>query len=252
LDQGPLAAVILFVVVGAKLEAVVGATYQVPLATSMAVIVAAISGPITVTLTLVTGGLRSTAPPAVVIPTNTSLTCRRLQGYGGLNQGPLAAVILLVVVGAKLEAVVGATYQVSLAASVAVIAAAIPGPVTVTLTLVTGGLRSTAPLAIIIPPSTSLTCRRLQGDTNCDLGPLAAVILLVVVGAKLEAVVGATYQVSLAASVAVIAAAIPGPVTVTLTLVTGGLRSTASLAIIIPPSTSLTWRRLQAQRLRDS
>ena len=74
-----------------------------------------------------------------------------------ITLGPLAAVVLLVVVGAKLEAVVGATYQVPLAASVAVIAAAIPGPITVTLTLVTGGLRSTAPLAVIIPASTSLT-----------------------------------------------------------------------------------------------
>ena len=74
-----------------------------------------------------------------------------------ITLGPLAAVVLLVVVGAKLEAVVGATYQVPLAASVAVIAATIPGPITVTLTLVTGGLRSTAPLAVIIPPSTSLT-----------------------------------------------------------------------------------------------
>ena len=74
-----------------------------------------------------------------------------------ISLGPLAAVILLVVVGAKLEAVVGATYQVSLAASMAVIAAAIPGPITVTLTLVTGGLRSTAPPAVVIPPSTSLT-----------------------------------------------------------------------------------------------
>ena len=73
-----------------------------------------------------------------------------------------------------------------------------------------------------------------------DQGPLAAVILLVVVGAKLEAVVGAAYQVSLAASVAVIAAAIPGPITVTLTLVTGGLRSAASPALEIAARTSLT------------
>merc|ERR1719154_50348 len=80
-----------------------------------------------------------------------------------ITLGPLAAVILLVVVGAKLEAVVGATYQVSLAASVAVITTAISGPITVTLTLITGGLRSAASLAIVIPPSTSLTCRRLQG-----------------------------------------------------------------------------------------
>ena len=75
---------------------------------------------------------------------------------------------------------------------------------------------------------------------SISLGPLTAVILLVVVGAKLEAVVGAAYQVPLAASVAVIVAAISGPITVTLTLITGGLRSAASLAVVIPPSTSLT------------
>ena len=85
------------------------------------------------------------------------VTCRRLQRHGSFNQGSLAAVILLVVVGAKLEAVVGATYQISFAASVAVIVAAISGPITVTLTLITGGLRSTAPPAVVIPTSTSLT-----------------------------------------------------------------------------------------------
>ena len=74
-----------------------------------------------------------------------------------ISLGPLAAVVLLMVVGAKLEAVVGAAYQVSLAASVTIIVAAIPGPVTVTLALVTRGLRSAGPLAVIIPASTSLT-----------------------------------------------------------------------------------------------
>ena len=69
---------------------------------------------------------------------------------------------------------------------------------------------------------------------SITLGPLATVVLLVVVGAKLEAVVGATYKVPLAASVAVIAAAIPGPITLYL------------------DSLYVTWRRLQAQRLRDS
>ena len=73
-----------------------------------------------------------------------------------ITLGPIAAVILLVVVGAKLEAVVGAADEVTLAAPVAVIVAAITRPVTVTLALVTGGLRSAAPLAVIIPPGASL------------------------------------------------------------------------------------------------
>ena len=60
-----------------------------------------------------------------------------------------------------------------------------------------------------------------------------------VVQTKLLAVVGATDEVTLAASVSIIQATITRPVTVTLTLITGVSRSTASLAIVIPPSTSL-------------
>ena len=61
-----------------------------------------------------------------------------------------------------------------------------------------------------------------------------------VVGAKLEAVVGATDQISLAAPVPVIITAVPGPVTVALALVTGGLGGAASLAVIIPSGASLS------------
>ena len=61
-----------------------------------------------------------------------------------------------------------------------------------------------------------------------------------VVGAKLEAVVGPAHQISLAAPVSVIVTAVTGSVTVTLALVTGGLRGAASLAVIIPSSASLT------------
>ena len=61
------------------------------------------------------------------------------------------------VVSSKLETVVGATDEVSLAASVSIIVTAIPGTVTVTLTLITGVLRGAAPLTIVIPASTSLT-----------------------------------------------------------------------------------------------
>ena len=61
-----------------------------------------------------------------------------------------------------------------------------------------------------------------------------------VVGAKLETVVGPAHQVSLAAPVSVIITAVPRPVTVALALVTGGLGGAASLAVIIPSSASLT------------
>jgi len=132
--------------------------------------------------------------------------------------GPLAAVVLGVVVGAKLEAVVGAADEVTLAAPVPVIVAAITRPVTVTLALVTRVLRSAAPLAVIIPASTSLTCRRLQGHASRDQGQwlrdgqslrkVAAVVLLMEVCPELLAVVAATHQVSLAAPVTIIGSSV--------------------------------------------
>ena len=69
---------------------------------------------------------------------------------------------------------------------------------------------------------------------------LTAVVLLVVVQTELLAVVGAAHQISSAAPVAVIVTAISRTVTVTLTLVTGGLRSAASPALEIAARTSLT------------
>ena len=61
------------------------------------------------------------------------------------------------VVGSKLETVVGATDEVTLAASVSIIVATVPGTITVTLSLIAGVLRGAAPLPIVIPASTSLT-----------------------------------------------------------------------------------------------
>ena len=69
----------------------------------------------------------------------------------------LAAVVLLVVVQPELEAVVAPADQVAPAAPVSVILAAVPGPVTVPLPLPTWVLRSAAPLAVEVSPSTSLT-----------------------------------------------------------------------------------------------
>ena len=71
--------------------------------------------------------------------------------------------------------------------------------------------------------------------------PFTAVVLLVVIQPELQTVVGATDQVSLAASVSVILAAVPGAITVTLSLVTRVLWSAASPAIEIPSGASLTW-----------
>ena len=61
------------------------------------------------------------------------------------------------VVGSKLETVVGATDEVSLAASVSIIVTAITRTITVTLSLIAGVLRGAAPLTIVISASASLT-----------------------------------------------------------------------------------------------
>merc|ERR1719232_1469570 len=103
------------------------------------------------------------------------------------------------VVGSKLEAVVGATDQISLTAPVPIIISAVPGAVTVALALVTGGLGGAASLAVIIPSSASLTCRRLQRHTGGDQGQglrggqglriITAIILFVELSSELLAVV---------------------------------------------------------------
>jgi len=168
--------------------------------------------------------------------------------------GPLAAVVLGVVVGAKLEAVVGAADEVTLAAPVAVIVAAITRPVTVTLALVTGGLRSAAPLAVIIPPGASLARRRLQGHASRDQGQrlrdgqslrkVAAVVLLVEVCPELLAVVAPTHQVSLAAPVTIIGSSVQRTVTVALAVAAGALWCAAPATIEVTARTSLALRGL--------
>jgi len=168
--------------------------------------------------------------------------------------GPLTAVILGVVVGTKLETVVGAADEVTLAASVTVIVTSITRTITVTLTLVTRVLRSAASLAVIISPGTSLTCRRLQRHTSRDqrkrlrdgqsLWKVAAVILLVEVCSELLAVVAATHQVSLAAPVTIISSSIQRTVTVTLAVAAGALWCTAPATIEVTASTSMALRGL--------
>jgi len=168
--------------------------------------------------------------------------------------GPLTAVILGVVVGTKLETVVGPTHQISSAASVAVIVTSITRTITVSLTLVTRVLRSAASLSIIISPGTSLTCRRLQRHTSGDQGKrlrdsqslwkVAAVILLVEVCSELLAVVAAAHQVTLTAAVTIISSTVQRSVTVTLAISAGGLWSAAPATIEVTPSTSLALRGL--------
>jgi len=168
--------------------------------------------------------------------------------------GPLTAVILGMVVGTKLETVVGAADEITLAASVAVIVTSVTRTITVTLTLVTRVLRSAASLTVIISPGTSLTCRRLQRHTSGDQGKrlrdsqslwkVAAVILLVEVCSELLAVVAAAHQVTLTAAVTIISSTVQRSVTVTLAISAGGLWSAAPATIEVTPSTSLALRGL--------
>ena len=128
-----LAAVILGMEVCSKLEAVVGATHQVPSAARVTIVLTTVTWPVTVTLSNVTRIVRSAASSAVIVPStalfpwimkiieNTNdryaliLTCWRflphpfwyLNHWSVLNSGRLlTAVILLMVEVTKLLAVI--------------------------------------------------------------------------------------------------------------------------------------------------
>ena len=76
----------------------------------------------------------------------------------------LAAVVLLMVVVAKLLAVVAPADQVATAAGVPVMLAPVTRPVTVSLALPTRVLGSAAPPAPIVPARTSLAILRFKWD----------------------------------------------------------------------------------------
>jgi len=158
-----------------------------------------------------------------------------------------------VVVSSKLETVVRAAHQISLAAGMAIIETAVPRSVTVALALVTGIFRGAASLTVIVPTSASLTCWRLQWSPGNKgwllshgniLWSVTAVVLLVEVGAKLFTVVTPAHQVSPAALVPIVSAAVERSVTVSLAQATGLLRSAATSAIVVPSTAPLTCRRL--------
>jgi len=72
-----------------------------------------------------------------------------------------------VVISAELPAVVAATHEVSLTASVAIMLTSITRSVTVPLSLPTGLLRSTtSPATKIVSPRTPLAWFRLKGDES--------------------------------------------------------------------------------------
>ena len=78
------------------------------------------------------------------------------------------------VIQTKLPAVVAPADQVASAAGVAVIEPDVTRPVTVSLALVTRVLRRAAPLAVIIPPGTSLTS--INKSMSGCLGQLAHLV----------------------------------------------------------------------------
>ena len=129
-------------VVGSELLAVVTPTNQSSSAAAVTVIDSSISGSITVSLALTTGLLGSTAPPPVVVTAPASLTRGRSQGSSGQDDWrrglgkvlrTVTAVVLLVVISSELLAVVTPTHEVSLAASVSVMASSVSGSITVSL-----------------------------------------------------------------------------------------------------------------------
>ena len=79
-----LAAVVLLVVIQSELSAVVAATDQISQTALVAVVPAAVTRAVTVSLPLVTGLLGSTTSLTVVVPATTPLARRRLQDQGGI------------------------------------------------------------------------------------------------------------------------------------------------------------------------
>jgi len=156
-------------------------------------------------------------------------------------------------VGTKLETVIGATHEVSLAASVAVIDTSVSRAITVSLAFITGILWSTTSLAVVVSTRASLTCRRFQGNSwqwlrnrSCgqeSLRKVTTVVLLVIVETKLLAVVAATHEISLTTLMSIISSSISRSITVSLSVPTGVLWSTTSPTIVVPTGTSLTLRR---------
>jgi len=153
------------------------------------------------------------------------------------------------VVSSELLAVVTPAHQVTLAAPVTVIDAAVPRAVTVTLALTTGILRSAAPPPVIVPTSAPLSGWWSQRRPGYDhggrgagqiLGEITAVVLRVVVSSELLTVVAPTHQVTLAAPVSIINPAVQWAVTVSLPQAAGLLRCAASLTVEISPPASLT------------
>ena len=155
--------------VSSKLEAVVAPADQVAPTPGVTVMLAPVTRPVTVALAHVTRAVRGAAPSSVIVSTTALFPCAKYLGnkikptfqstLGWLQPDPfrnfdhwsvlnwwrlLTAVILLMVVVAKLPAVVAPTHEVPPAPPVSVVLAPVPRPVTVALALVTRVLRCAA------------------------------------------------------------------------------------------------------------
>lgn len=159
---GLLTTIILLVVVGTKLFTVITTAYQRSLAACIPVIESSIQWSVTIPLSLVTGVLRGTAPPArgVVTP-RTPLVWPRVKGHPrhddrwrsfcGQSGGFITAVVFRVEVPAELLTVVTSTHQLSCTALMAIIEPSIQWAITVSLPQPTGTLRSAASPPLEIP-----------------------------------------------------------------------------------------------------
>ena len=107
-------------IVKPELETIVTPTHEVSLTASVSVMLTPVTRPVTVSLSLTTRLLWSTAPPSSgIVPAGTPLARPRLQGRRGLI-GSLTAVVPGVIVRPKLLAVVLATDETWLAVRVRV------------------------------------------------------------------------------------------------------------------------------------
>ena len=155
--------------------------------------------------------MRTARTPAVSVSTPVPTTTGLAAGAPGPPGSPtstavwlLAAVVLRVEVGSELETVVGPAHQSSHAASVPIMLTSITRPVTVSLADITGTLRSATSPALVVPPTAFLTFRRLQPHSGYYWGGwlglnsggfLTAVVLLMIVEAKLATVVAPAHEV---------------------------------------------------------
>merc|ERR1719447_254754 len=166
-----LTAIVLGVEVSSELEAVVTPTDQARLTALVTVMLTSVSRSVTVSLTYITGTLRSTTSPTLVVSAATFLPWGRLKEDSWLRFGRrcgdrwlLTAVVFRMIVQSELKTVVTPTDKIALTASMAVMLTPVTRSVTVSLSQTTGSVRcTTSPTSRIVPPCTPLPRPGFQG-----------------------------------------------------------------------------------------